>query len=139
MYNDAGCRVNADIFFVLDMSHSISPPDFELVREFMLRFVAGMQIGPNATQIGAIVFGTKAHVLFYLSTYSTTDHLVCAIENIRFLRLQAQLMASCKLIRHGLTVEHGYGKNSATVLKIAIVMSDGKYNTNSKDCNWNIN
>ena len=144
MYSDqynAGCRVNADIFFVLDMSHSITLEDLELVRTFMLRFVTDMQIGPTATQIGTIVFGTEAHILFYLNTYSSSDDLVNATRNITFdTSLQATSTPDglCKLIRHGLTEEHGYRRNSATVFKIAIVMSDGKSNVRSSECGWKI-
>ena len=140
MYN-AGCRVNADIFFVLDMSNSIKRLEFEPVREFMRKFVTGMRIGPNATQIGAIAFGTEARVLFYLSTYSTSNDSVNAIENITFnsaLQGTATADGICKLIKHGLTVEHGYRRNSATVFKIAIIMSDGKSNIKSTECGWNI-
>lgn len=131
-----GCNVKADIFFVLDMSGSINKDSFRGVRDFMTAFVNEITISPSAIQVGAIVYGNKAHVVFNLNTYNNRDDVLNAISNIPYNTSEqgtGTADALCKLAKQGFTAKNGSRNTSATVYRIAIVMSDGHANVDSSD------
>lgn len=131
------CKINSDIFFVLDTSGSVGSRNFQEVRGFVSDFVAGLKIGPNDTQVGVIVFDTTARVQFYLNSYSTNASLLTAIPNIAYRGgLTNTPDGLCKLIREGYTTQHGARLSSASVLRLAVVMTDGKSNRRSSDCSF---
>ena len=121
------------------MSNSISEEDFEGVRDFMSVFVNETTISPSATQVGAIVYGNEAHVVFNLNTYNSSEDVLNAISKIPFNSMRQGTDTAdglCKLARQGFTAENGSRNSSTTVYRIAILMSDGASNIRSKECDW---
>ena len=137
MITHTGCRINADIFFVLDVSGSIRK-NFKSVIKFERDFISNIsRIGPNHTQIGTIIFNNTAQILFDLDTYSTKETLDKALgvyENITMKGNTNIVDALCKLMS-GFTVERG-ARASSTVLKVAIILTDGRSNTQDNTCNF---
>ena len=126
--------MKADIFFVLDASATIEPPDFEKALKFEEEFVTGLTIGPDDDRVGTITFGDCAQIEFNVSTYSRKSDLITAIRSITQVRGGTHMADGlCKLNQSLVEARH-----SDTVLRIAIVMSDGRSNLNDKsnDCSW---
>ena len=139
--NSADCRVKADIFFVLDMSNSITATTFQKARIFTSQFVQNMTIGPNATQVGVIGYGNDGRVEINLNTYKNKTDLLEGIDSIPFNTYRQATNtadALCKLVRHGFTRDGGARDSSATVYRVAILLSDGYQNLRSQECNWDI-
>ena len=135
----AGCNVHADIFFVLDMSNSISEDEFNDTRDFVSKFVNGTTIGPNDTQVGVITYGNEAKIHIYLNNYTSSSDLLHAIDTIRYnSRRQGTSTADglCKLVNELNREGNGARNTSATVYRFAVVVSDGRSNVDSKDCKW---
>ena len=133
---NAGCSINADIFFLLDGSGSIN---FQSMRLFVKKFVDTLIIGPEDNQVGMIVFGNNANVAFTLATYNNSNDVVEAIMKYPYPNdaFTNTADALCKLIS-GFSEENGARTSSASVFRFAIVLTDGKSNRNSPDCNnWN--
>ena len=42
--------------------------NWQLVQQFVRQFVAAFVVGPNDVQVGAIVFGNNARMVWYLNT-----------------------------------------------------------------------
>ena len=136
---NAGCSVNADIFFLLDGSGDISKDNFQSMRLFVKKFVDTLIIGPENNQVGAIVFGNNASVAFNLAKYNNTNDVVDAIMKYPYPNdtYTNTADALCKLIS-GFSEENGARTSSASVFRFAIVLTDGKSNQKSPDCdNWN--
>ena len=134
-----GCRVNADIYFLLDGSGSISKDNFQNIRLFVKKIVDALIIGPEDNQVGAIVFGNNASIAFNLATYNNGSDVVEAIMKYTYPNSGQTNTADalCKLIS-GFSEENGARTSSASVFRFAIVLTDGKSNKISPDCNnWN--
>ena len=134
----SGCRVNMDIFFVLDGSGSIGDTDFRQVRQFEYDFVDQLRIGPNDNQVGTIVFSSVGSVDFYLNQYENKLDILNHISNIIYPAGGTNTADGlCKLVRYGFADGHGARPASGAVFRIAIVMTDGKSNQESSECQWN--
>ena len=121
------CSINSDIIFVLDSSGSIGSSNFVQVREFVLKSVAGLKIGPNDNQVGVILFSYSASVEFYLNSYSNSTELLTAIRNIMFTDGGTNTADGLyTLINEGYTTQRGARLSSASVSRLAIVMTDGR-------------
>lgn len=64
------CTTVADIVFVLDSSGSIGDSNYQLQLDFTSRLVSQFNVSKEATQFGALIFGTNVQELFDLNTYS---------------------------------------------------------------------
>ena len=133
-----GCKVNTDLFFILDGSGSIGDTNFDEVRRFEHDFVNDLDIGPGDNQVGTIVFSTTANVDFYLNMYQNKTDLLAAINNIPYPGGSTNTPDGiCKLIRYGFTEQNGSRPASGATFRVAVVMTDGKSNENSAECGWN--
>ena len=135
MYN-TGNFVNADIFFVLDVSASIKQTNFEKVKEFEIDFVKNITIGPNDNQVGTIIFSNNARIAFNLSSYNDTESLVDAIENLTYISYFTNVKDALCRLKDGFNESNGARPLSRAVFRIAIVLTDGKSNEHHSDCNW---
>ena len=133
---NAGCRVNSDIFFLLDGSGSIDHDSAQNMRSFVKMFVNSLAIGPNDNQVGMIIFGKNAKIVFNLDKYDNATDIVQAIDNYRHPRPDYTNTADglCKLIR-GFSEKNGARVASTSVFRFAIVLTDGKSNQDSSRCN----
>ncbi len=82
------CEVFFDLIFVLDSSGSINnnhPDNYDQVLGFVHNFVSQLAIGPDANQVGVIIFGNQEQIVFNLSTYSNKSNLLQAINAVPYL------------------------------------------------------
>ena len=130
--------MNLDIFFVLDGSDSIGSTDFSQVRQFEHDFVEQLRVGPQDNQVGTIVFSTASEVVFYLNTYDNSNDVLNQILAIPYPGGSTNTADGlCKLVRYGFADGNGARPASGAVFRIAIVMTDGKSNQESSECQWN--
>lgn len=143
---NAGCRVSADIMFVLDISHSVEDEDLKDIIDFETTFVQHLHIGPDSDRVGTVLFGRRAHEVFNFSSYQTTDEVLAAVAGIY--NLTQEIKDHDKPlptnIAAGLcSVWTSFSRDvrpSATVFRIAILMSDGRATDTRKnvECGpWN--
>ena len=61
------CNIDIDLIFLLDVSGSIGPSNFEMSIDFIEDFVNGLSsIGPMDTQVSVITFSSSPRVQFNL-------------------------------------------------------------------------
>lgn len=127
-----GCRVSADIMFVLDISHSIGDEDLKDIIDFETTFIQHLHIGPDSDRVGTVLFGRHAHEVFNFSSHQTTDEVLAAVAGIYNLtrEIKAREKPLPTNIAAGLcsvwTSFSNDARPSATVFRIAILMSDGQ-------------
>ncbi|KAM6161015.1 collagen alpha-4(VI) chain-like [Erethizon dorsatum] len=73
----------ADIIFLIDGSESISPKDFEKMKEFMERMVNQSNIGADEIQIGLLQFSSTPQEEFRLNQYSSKEAIRSAILDVQ--------------------------------------------------------
>ena len=131
----ADCNIDMDLIFVLDSSNSIGSGNYQRVREFVKNFImSGLTIGKNDDQVGVIIFSDGAQVVLYLNTYQNQVQLLNAIDKIPYLDSYTNTAAALRqLIDEGFTEGGGARLELKTVLRVAIVMTDGMSNINPSD------
>ncbi|XP_049625013.1 integrin alpha-2 [Suncus etruscus] len=70
------CPSLIDVVIICDESNSIYP--WEAVKNFLEKFVSGLDIGPQKTQVGLIQYGNNPRVVFNLNTFKTKDEMMKA-------------------------------------------------------------
>lgn len=131
-----GCQVKSDIMFILDTSGSIGRSNFDFVRNFVLQYANGLDIGPNANRIGVITFSSSARLLFGLDTYSDSSSLRQAIRNIYYTGGGTNIPdALCQLLTSYSSNTLG-ARSGNSLFRVAILMTDGQSNENRNSCNF---
>ena len=117
---------------MLDSSGSVGNSNFQTVRQFVLDFVQGLNIGPNDTQVGVIVFSDFTTVAFNLNTYSSKDSVLNAVRNIQYIGGGTNTQSALdSLISQGFTTRWGARLSDGSVSRLAVVMTDGRSNSYS--------
>ncbi|XP_076841877.1 collagen alpha-6(VI) chain [Brachyhypopomus gauderio] len=77
-----GCKftAEADIYFLLDESGSITYDDFDDMKAFILEFLHVFDIGPDKVRIGVVKFADTATIVFHLNTYNTKADVERAVK-----------------------------------------------------------
>lgn len=74
------CSSYIDIAIVCDGSNSIYP--WSAVRNFLEKFVEGLDIGPTKIQVSLIQYGNYPNIMFKMNTYNNKDTMKKAISGI---------------------------------------------------------
>jgi uncharacterized protein YegL len=123
------------MIFLMDSSGSVGGRNFRRMKNFIRDFADRLDIGPNATQVGVILFNEAAWVGFHLSTFSEKAPLIAGINDLRYDRGYTNTAdALCLLLEEGFSEENGARLTAADVFSIAIVITDGVSNRNSSRC-----
>ena len=74
--------MNADIMFVLDISHSISEAYLRKALGFVEEFAQNLTIGRLDDRVGVVLFGDHGHVMFNMSQHDNKHDLLQAIKGL---------------------------------------------------------
>ena len=127
--------MKSDMIFLMDSSGSVKRRNFKKMRSFVHDFADSLDIGPNETQVGVILYNDNAWVAFNLSTFSEKAPLLAAIIDLQYRKGYTNTAdALCLLMEEGFSEENGARLTAADVFSIAIVITDGVSNRNSSRC-----
>lgn len=111
--------------FVMDVSGSITAPNYELMKQLAINITEKFEIGPDRTKVGWINFNETAWVVFDLNTYTDKTSLHQAIYEIEY-------VGGYTAIGEALFELHNNGFESARsdldIPHVAIVVTDGQTN-----------
>lgn len=82
--NHPGCQTKSDVVFVLDSSGSVGEGNFQQMKDFLKKFLYEVDVESCGFRVGVLKFGSSAFVQFHLNSYTTTEDLTAAIDNIRY-------------------------------------------------------
>lgn len=83
IYSITACAKSpADILFALDTSTSIGRQNFDREKQFVLAFVADMDIGPSDVQVSVGTFSDNARGYFALNSHPNSNDLQAAIKGV---------------------------------------------------------
>ena len=123
------CRNGIDLIFVLDASGSIGSFNFQLIRNFVTNVVSNLNIGPNESRVGLVVYSDSASVWFSLNTHTTNTSLLQAIANIPYANQGTNTAAGILTCIQQFNTSYGARPKSSGIPRIAIVVTDGRSNS----------
>lgn len=123
---DCDTTEQADVLVLLDGSGSITPNGFNQSLSFLKRFVTSFKLGPQATQIGLVVFSNDATIEFNLSKYNNIDDITRHLSNVGYpnqgTATDRALNLSCLVFANGIA---GHRVNA---MSIVLLITDGQSN-----------
>ncbi|XP_005604336.1 integrin alpha-2 [Equus caballus] len=117
------CPSLIDVVVVCDESNSIYP--WEAVKNFLEKFVQGLDIGPTKTQVGLIQYANNPRVVFNLNTFKTKAEMVEATSQT--FQFGGDLTNTFKAIQYARDSAYSAaagGRRGAT--KVMVVVTDGE-------------
>ncbi|KAM5169347.1 integrin alpha-2 [Callospermophilus lateralis] len=117
------CPSLIDVVVVCDESNSIYP--WDAVKNFLEKFVQGLDIGPKKTQVGLIQYANNPRVVFNLNTFATKDEMIAATSQT--FQYGGDLTNTFKAIRFARDFAYSRasgGRPRAT--KVMVVVTDGE-------------
>jgi hypothetical protein len=124
------CRVNADIMFVLDISHSLLDKSLDKSLNFVADFAQNLTIGRLDDRVGVVVFGDRGHVIFTMSEHENKNDLLGAINELKNYTQhvrngEIQNTNTSHGLKKTISVFQSDTRKSNTVFRVALVLSDG--------------
>ena len=123
-----------DVVFVLDASSSITPANFDSMKQSVINIVSSLTIGPENTRVAVIVFDNNVSLIFNLNSHTTNDSLIQAIEDIEYSGGGTNTHLALQLLRETTISELLGVRPSSESTKVAVVITDGR----SSDANLTI-
>ncbi|XP_062067840.1 integrin alpha-2 [Lepus europaeus] len=117
------CPSLIDVVVVCDESNSIYP--WDAVKNFLEKFVQGLDIGPTKTQVGLIQYANNPRVVFNLNTFKNKDDMIAATSQTY--QYGGDLTNTFKAIQFARDFAYSAasgGRPGAT--KVMVVVTDGE-------------
>uniref|UniRef100_A0A8C8S0B8 Matrilin 2 n=1 Tax=Pelusios castaneus TaxID=367368 RepID=A0A8C8S0B8_9SAUR len=116
-----------DLIFIIDSSRSVSPYDFEKVKEFILTILQFLDISPDITRVGLIQYGSTVKNEFSLKTFRRKHDVERAVK--RMMHLATGTMTGLA-IQYALNIafseSEGARPLSQNVPRIIMIVTDGR-------------
>ncbi|KAI4561304.1 hypothetical protein MJG53_012366 [Ovis ammon polii x Ovis aries] len=123
------CPSLIDVVVVCDESNSIYP--WDAVKNFLEKFVQGLDIGPTKTQMGLIQYANNPRVVFNLNTFKSKNEMIKATSQTY--QYGGDLTNTFKAIQYARDTAYSMaagGRPGAT--KVMVVVTDGESHDGSK-------
>uniref|UniRef100_A0A8C3YII8 Matrilin-2 n=1 Tax=Catagonus wagneri TaxID=51154 RepID=A0A8C3YII8_9CETA len=75
----------ADLVFIIDSSRSVHTHDYAKVKEFLVDILQFLDIGPDATRVGLLQYGSTVKNEFSLKTFKRKSEVERAVKRMRHL------------------------------------------------------
>ncbi|XP_064133393.1 collagen alpha-5(VI) chain [Loxodonta africana] len=114
----------ADLYFLIDGSGSISTEHFKQIKEFMSAVTEMFTIGPDKVRVGAVQYSSKNTVEFDIGVYSNDVDLRKAVFNIKQQRGETYTGAALNFMLP--LIKKGKEHRPFDIPSYLIVLTDGK-------------
>ena len=123
-----------DVAFLVDRTQSLRLPNFRLLKGFLLELIDALNVGPNATHVGLILFARTAKVVtnFVNSDYHSNEAMRHRIESIPD-KLGSRTYIDRALEAANTTLFTEDGGDRPEFPNVLVLMTDGRTNKNSKN------
>ncbi|XP_068426348.1 cartilage matrix protein-like [Clinocottus analis] len=116
-----------DFVFVIDSSRSIRPDDYEKVKAFIVNLLRFLQVGPAATRVGLLQYGSVVRPEFSLNTYTTEAQVERAVRGMEHLATGTMTgLALQYAMETAFTEEEGARPAGLLIPRVAMVVTDGR-------------
>ncbi|XP_077432141.1 matrilin-1-like [Vanacampus margaritifer] len=116
-----------DFIFVIDSSRSIRPDDYDKVKTFIHNLLQFLEIGPDATRVGLLQYGSVVQNEFSLNQYSNKTEVEQAVRTMRHLATGTMTgLAIQYAMETAFTEAEGARRAQLGVPRIAMIVTDGR-------------
>ncbi|XP_053288841.1 matrilin-2 [Pleuronectes platessa] len=116
-----------DFVFVIDSSRSIRPNDYEKVKTFIINVIQFLTIGPDATRVGLLQYGSVVQPEFSLNNYTNKAEVEQAVRNMEHLASGTMTgLAIQYTMETAFTEEEGARPTNLHIPRIAMIVTDGR-------------
>ena len=124
-----GCQTKVDLMFVLDYSGSIASAGYETEKKFAKDVVSFFDIGPDASRVASISYGTTSRTDFDFNRYTTKESVLAGIGSLTYVgggtATDIALRSATALFT---STSSGVRPQVDGVPKICVVLTDGGSN-----------
>ncbi|XP_073787351.1 collagen alpha-1(XIV) chain isoform X2 [Danio rerio] len=120
------CRAaKADLVFLVDGSWSIGDDNFQKIIRFLHSTAGALdQIGPDGTQVAIAQFSDDARTEFSLSSHSSKEELLTAIQRVSYKGGNTKTGRAMKHVKDSVFAPVGGARRG--VPKVLVVLTDGR-------------
>ncbi|XP_028331272.1 von Willebrand factor A domain-containing protein 2 isoform X2 [Gouania willdenowi] len=117
------CSAAMDIFFLMDGSYSVGKGSFERSKHYAIKLCQALDIAPDKVRVGFLQFGSTPRLEFSLDSYTNKEDLKKHMKKVSYRGGSTQTGLALKYV-----LRKGFpgGRNSSSVARIAILLSDGR-------------
>lgn len=128
LFTENPCRASPlDFVFVIDSSRSIRPHEYEKVKTFIISLLQFLEIGPNATRVGLIQYGSEVQPEFSLKTFTTKAEVEQAVRKMKHLATGTMTgLAIQYTMERSFREEDGARPEYLRIPRIAMIVTDGR-------------
>ncbi|NXY89173.1 MATN2 protein, partial [Alcedo cyanopectus] len=116
-----------DLVFIIDSSRSVRPSDFQKVKEFILTILQFLDVGPEATRVGLLQYGSTVKQEFSLKTFVRKQDIQRAVR--RMMHLASGTMTGLAL-QYALTISFSQAEGARPpelhVPRVMVIVTDGR-------------
>ncbi|KAF6113263.1 collagen type VI alpha 3 chain [Phyllostomus discolor] len=74
----------ADVVFLVDSSEGVRPEGIAHIRDFIIKIVRRLNVGPNKVRVGLVQFSNEVFPEFYLKTHKSPAAVISAVRRLGF-------------------------------------------------------
>ena len=120
---------NIDLVFVVDSSYLLGTAYWQDALNFMVDIVNSLTVGPYNAQIGLVILGNDATVVFHLNTYTTKSSIISAIQSVPYSLQWTNIANGLNVLRTDLfTTSNGdrYDHPNVAVVLVGVEANQGQ-------------
>lgn len=116
-----------DFVFLIDSSRSIRPKDYEKVKTFLINLLQFLEVGPDATRVGLLQYGSVVQPEFSLNTFATKAEVEQAVRSMKHLATGTMTgLAIQYTMETSFTEADGARPAHLHIPRIAMIVTDGR-------------
>lgn len=116
-----------DFVFVIDSSRSIRPNDYEKVKTFIINLLQFLEVGPDATRVGLLQYGSVVQNEFSLNTFTTKAEVEQAVRNMKHLATGTMTgLAIQYTMETAFSEAEGARPANLHIPRISMIVTDGR-------------
>ncbi|KAM7420197.1 hypothetical protein PAMA_014752 [Pampus argenteus] len=116
-----------DFVFVIDSSRSIRPNDYEKVKTFIINLLQFLEVGPDATRVGLLQYGSVVQNEFSLNTFTTKAEVEQAVRNMKHLATGTMTgLAIQYIMETAFSEAEGARPANLHIPRISMIVTDGR-------------
>lgn len=127
MCSSADCKSAniADIVFIVDESGNMGPENFQLVRNFLINTISGLDVGIDKVRIAIVHYSDVPRADVYLNTYSDKSKILQYVQRLSYGRGKAYTGAALRFAMDNIFTKERGSRSDEHVQQIAVVITDG--------------
>lgn len=121
------CDGVADVAFLLDESGSVGAGNFVKVKNFLVKTVQQLKIGPMNIRISLVKFGSSITTVSHLNSHKTSADVINAINKLTYRGGGTPTDEGINRVTNDIFSLKNGGKETKDAPRILVLVTDGKY------------